>query len=113
VQLVNKLLVEVEKPYQVPNVFYSQDSKKVIVEAEQVRREINPYELRVKCKCAACIDEFTGQQILKKEKVPTDVHPVRMEEKGNYAVAVVWSDGHRSSIYPYERLLGKEFEPQK
>jgi DUF971 family protein len=27
-----------------------------------------------------------------------------MIKKGNYAVAVVWSDGHKSSIYPYERL---------
>jgi DUF971 family protein len=33
-----------------------------------------------------------------------------MIKKGNYAVAVVWSDGHRSSIYPYERLLSKGIE---
>jgi DUF971 family protein len=31
-----------------------------------------------------------------------------MTKKGNYAVAVVWSDGHRSSIYPYERLKSHE-----
>jgi DUF971 family protein len=31
-----------------------------------------------------------------------------MLKKGNYAVAVVWSDGHRSSIYPFERLLSEE-----
>lgn len=46
--------------------------------------------------------------ILKKENVPDDVHPIRMEEKGNYAVAVVWSDGHRSSIYPYKRLFSDD-----
>ena len=46
--------------------------------------------------------------ILKKENIPEDVYPLRVEEKGNYAVAVVWSDGHKSSIYPYKRLLGDE-----
>lgn len=46
--------------------------------------------------------------IIKKENIDVGVHPVRMEEKGNYAVAVVWSDGHRSSIYPYKRLLSEE-----
>lgn len=45
---------------------------------------------------------------MKKENVPDDVHPIRMEEKGNYAVAVVWSDGHRSSIYPYKRLFSDD-----
>jgi len=50
--------------------------------------------------------------ILKKENVPENVHPTRMEEKGNYAVAVVWSDGHRSSIYPYKRLLSDDI-PEK
>jgi DUF971 family protein len=74
------------------------------------KKEIDPYELRIKCKCAACIDEVDGKQILKVEKVPKDVHPTNMMKKGNYAVAVVWSDGHRSSIYPFERLLSNDFK---
>jgi len=60
--------------------------------------------------CAACIDEFTGEKILKEKLIPTDVHPKKLEDKGNYALAVVWSDGHRSSIYPYKRLLSDEIE---
>ena len=72
-------------------------------------KQIDPFVLRIKCKCAACIDEVDGRQILKVEKVPKDVHPTNMMKKGNYAVAVVWSDGHRSSIYPFERLLSSEF----
>ena len=27
---------------------------------------------------------------------------------GNYAAAIVWSDGHSSSIYTFDRLLGDE-----
>jgi DUF971 family protein len=72
-------------------------------------KEIDPFELRCKCKCAGCIDEVDGRQILKPNQVPEDVHPTRMMKKGNYAVAVVWSDGHKSSIYPFERLMSTEF----
>lgn len=53
---------------------------------------------------------MSGRQVLKPEKVPKDVHPTNILAKGNYATAVVWSDGHRSSIYPYERMLSYEFK---
>ena len=89
---------------------------RVIVEehAKEVKvvKTIDPYELRIKCKCAGCIDEVDGRQILQINKVPKDVHPTNMVRKGNYAVAVVWSDGHRSSIYPIERLLSDEIKSQ-
>ena len=74
----------------------------------RVRKSIDPYELRIKCRCAGCIDEIDGRQILQINKVPEDVYPTNMQRKGNYAVAVVWSDGHRSSIYPFERILSNE-----
>lgn len=38
-------------------------------------------------------------------KVSEEVVPFKIEAKGNYAVAIIWSDGHNSSIYPYETLL--------
>ena len=66
--------------------------------------------MRVKCKCAACIDEVDGRQILKPNTVSKEVYPTNMIKKGNYAVAVIWSDGHNSSIYPYERLKSDEVE---
>lgn len=72
--------------------------------SENETKEIDPFELRCKCLCAACVDEVDGRQILQPNKVPKDVYPTNMIKKGNYAVAIVWSDGHRSSIYPYDRL---------
>jgi len=30
----------------------------------KVRKTIDPYELRIKCRCAGCIDEVDGRQIL-------------------------------------------------
>ena len=71
---------------------------------------VDPRELRLKCRCAACVDEIDGRQILQPNKVPKDVHPKKMVKKGNYAVAVVWSDGHNSSLYSYERVMSDEIE---
>lgn len=73
-------------------------------------KRIDAYELRTKCLCAACVDEFTGESRILKSSIPQDVHPLRIEPKGNYAVAVVWSDGHRSSIYPYKRIFSEDIK---
>jgi DUF971 family protein len=48
--------------------------------------------------------------LLKVEEVPKDVYPTKIVKKGHYAAAVVWSDGHRSSIYLFDRLMSKEFK---
>ena len=53
--------------------------------------------MRLKCQCALCIDELSGRKVLNDQKVPSDVHPTQMIQKGNYAVAIIWSDGHAAS----------------
>lgn len=65
---------------------------------------ISPKTLRAECRCARCVDEITGEQILDKSKVPENIQPTNIAPMGNYAVSVVWSDGHTSSVYPYEVL---------
>jgi len=40
--------------------------------------EVSPLELRLKCACALCYDEFTGKKIINEEKIPKDVHPTSM-----------------------------------
>ena len=66
---------------------------------------IHPAELRRKCRCAHCVEEFSGKPLLDPNDVPDHVYPVRMQPMGNYAMAVQWSDGHSSSIFPYEMLI--------
>jgi DUF971 family protein len=62
------------------------------------------HALRCACFCAACVDEFSGVPTLQRDKVPLDVRPTTIVPQGNYAVAITWSDGHKSSIYPYDSL---------
>ena len=70
----------------------------------QVNEEpLEPAELRRACRCAMCVEEMTGKQILKPSDIPDSVKPLRMSSTGNYALSVDWSDGHRS-LYPYKQI---------
>lgn len=62
------------------------------------------FDLRVKCPCATCVDEFTGEVRLDPASVPPDVRPTRVESVGNYAIRIEWSDGHDTGIYAYDYL---------
>jgi ATP-binding protein involved in chromosome partitioning len=64
----------------------------------------NVRNLRLKCRCANCVDEWTREKILKDETVPLDVKPRRIESVGRYALKVDWSDGHDTGIYTFEHL---------
>lgn len=61
--------------------------------------------LRRACRCAGCVEEFSGQPLLAPESVPETITPKTIQPMGNYAVAVAWSDGHTSSVYPYDAIL--------
>jgi hypothetical protein len=67
--------------------------------------QLSPSSLRRACQCALCVDEHTGRQILKPRDIRDDVKPIGIQSKGNYAVAIHWSDGHASSIYPFDSIL--------
>ena len=95
---------EVAKKRKRPVVAYEPKIGKVVLEVGEKKKEIDPFYMRNQCNCAGCVDEFSGRKLFKPETIPQDVYPVRMEYKGNYAVAVVWSDGHRSSLYPFAQL---------
>jgi len=61
-------------------------------------------QLRLACPCASCVDEYTGEKILRPESVPEDIKAESLTLLGNYAVVIKWSDGHDSGIYSYKTL---------
>ena len=62
-----------------------------------------PY-LRGKCRCAGCVDEWTGQARLRPENVPAAIKPLKTGPVGNYGIRFDWSDGHSTGIYAFEYL---------
>ena len=44
-----------------------------------------------------------------------EVAPTKLDHKGQYGVALVWSDGHYADIFPYEvlRAIADEIEMQE
>jgi Mrp family chromosome partitioning ATPase/DUF971 family protein len=79
--------------------------KGIRIKSESEEHFLDAKTVRGECRCAACIEEFTGEQILDKAAILDDIKPTNISPMGNYAVSVLWSDGHSSSVYPYELLM--------
>lgn len=62
------------------------------------------YDLRLKCRCANCVDEWNGMAKINRELIPQDVHPLTIESVGRYGLKISWSDGHNTGIYAYQSL---------
>jgi len=72
---------------------------------EDEHRTVYPArELRLRCRCASCIEEMTGQPLLDPAKVPEQVRARAIRVIGQYAINVDWSDGHNTGIYNFRDL---------
>jgi DUF971 family protein len=63
--------------------------------------------LRGLCRCAVCVDEWTGKKLVEQAQIPKDIHPIHIEGVGRYGIRIQWSDGHGTGIYtfPYLRKI--------
>ncbi len=61
-------------------------------------------ELRLACPCAGCLDEVTGAIRIIATNIPQNVHPLKIDLVGRYAISIQWSDGHNTGIYAFDRL---------
>ena len=82
-----------------PEITYDKDTHTIKVDDGS----ISPASLRRECRCAACVEELTGRQLLIATEISEAVAPINMKPTGNYALSVDWSDGHRS-LYPYRQI---------
>ncbi|HEU5055050.1 MAG TPA: DUF971 domain-containing protein [Kofleriaceae bacterium] len=61
-------------------------------------------ELRLRCVCAMCRSEVTGERLLVDDKVPADITVTAMSLVGNYGLNIHFSDGHTTGIYRFREL---------
>lgn len=72
---------------------------------EDEHRTVYPARLlRLRCRCAHCVDEMSGVRRLDPATIPDDIVAKQIELVGGYAITIRWSDGHETGIYHFRRL---------
>jgi DUF971 family protein len=51
-----------------------------------------------------CVNEFTGERVLRPETVSDDLRIEDVSIVGRYALTFRWSDGHDAGIYSFRYL---------
>jgi ATP-binding protein involved in chromosome partitioning len=82
----------------------SDDGKLVLEWEDDEAGSFAPYDLRVICPCAMCVNEDTGERMLDPKQVPLDIKISGFEKVGRYAIGITFSDGHNTGIFKYDRL---------
>ena len=75
----------------------------ITIETSSGKQVMTAADLRRQCRCAICVEEFSGKPLLDPASVPEDIVPLEFAPIGNYAVSVSWNTGH-SSLYPYKNF---------
>jgi len=88
-----------------------QDDILVLKKGDEPVSRFKHRELRLQCRCAHCVDEFSGKVRLDPKSVGEGVQALTVSRVGNYAAAVNWNDGH-ASLFPLERLVSLTHVPQ-
>ncbi len=88
--------------------FEYDDEKITFTWPDGVRSEVSNMDLRADCGCALCVDEYTGEKLLNRDDIRKDIKPTEITPLGNYALKIVWNDGHNSGIYPYKQIRSLE-----
>ena len=60
--------------------------------------------LRRSCPCATCVNEWTGEKILRDDQVSNDLSFTHISIVGRYALNFHFSDGHNTGIFSFDYL---------
>jgi DUF971 family protein len=93
-----------ETPYSPSSIRQHSASELAITWSDGVESLYDVRQLRLGCRCAHCIDEWTGEAMLDPDSVPEDVRPVQIRAVGRYAIQFYWSDDHNAGIYTFAQL---------
>lgn len=66
--------------------------------------ELTFVDLRGKCECAHCVNEWTGERMLDLASIPADISIEKMDLVGSYALRIHWSDNHNTGLYTWQHL---------
>lgn len=73
--------------------------------SDESTSEIELSILRKNCPCAYCTTQDEGSDEMRVRRFTVDQLTVaNLEISGNYALKIVWKDGHNLGIYTFESL---------
>ena len=87
-------------------VIEESDSEISIVWSDDAETKYNAAELRRNCPCAGCVNEWTGEKILRDESVSDELSFTHTSIVGRYALNFHFSDGHDTGIFTFKFLRG-------
>ncbi len=80
------------------------DSELSIKWSDEVETEYNASQLRKACPCASCVNEWTGERILKTDAITDNLSFAYVTVVGRYALNFHFSDGHDTGIFSFKYL---------
>ena len=80
------------------------DSEISINWSDDAETKYDAASLRRACPCAGCINEWTGEKILRADLVAEDLSFSSIAIVGRYALNFNFSDGHDTGIYSFNYL---------
>ncbi len=80
------------------------DSELSINWSDDAETKYNAAGLRRACPCAGCINEWTGEKMLRAENIADDLSFSSISIVGRYALNFHFSDGHDTGIYSFDYL---------
>lgn len=80
------------------------DSELLVTWNDETRVIYPAYYLQLACRCAHCVDEWTGERLITEKDVDDAVKILDFKPVGNYGLKFVFSSGCQSGIYTFEYL---------
>lgn len=72
--------------------------------SDDAETHYNAAQLRRSCPCASCVNEWTGEKMLKDESVSDEIVINSTSVVGRYALNFHFSDGHETGIFSFRYL---------
>jgi len=75
--------------------------------------KIKLVDLRKNCPCAVCTSQSAGSdEMIVRRYIDSQVQVASISPVGQYAINIIWKDGHNTGIYEYDYLkeLAEEFK---
>ena len=90
-----------------PTQIIEESNRQVSIKwSDDAETEYSAAQLRSSCPCATCVNEWTGEKILRNENVPDDLTFDHISIVGRYALNFQFSDGHDTGIFSFAYLRG-------